>query len=177
MIQKQENKSSSSQELVKKAPLSKGKNKSSFYKKRSSKSSPKKGEKKDKKKGKKDEESKKVPPARIYLRATMNNTIMTLENGWGKTLITVSGGNLGPGVKTSRRSSAFTAQRVGQRIATVAKAWDIKKAHLFIKGIGKGRYRGARAIKKTFRRLKVPTITDKTPIPHNGCRPPKGRRL
>jgi len=102
---------------------------------------------------------------------------MTLEDGWGRTVVTVSGGNLGAGLKSSKRSSAFTAQRVGQRIGEVAQAFQINRAHLFIKGIGKGRYRGARALKKSFRKLKILTITDKTGVPHNGCRPKKGRRL
>ena len=114
-----------------------------------------------------------VPKGRAYITATFNNTIVTLTDQGGNVICWSSGG--GVGFKGSRKSTAFTAQRVSETAARKALEHGLREVQVFIKGPGTGREAAIRALQANG--LTVSSIRDVTPIPHNGCRPPKRRRV
>ena len=118
-------------------------------------------------------EKKFVPQGRAYVNASFNNTLVTLTDPEGNVLSTSSAGTLG--FKGSRKSTAFAAQRAGEEAARRAMDQGLRTVDVFVKGPGSGREAAIRALGGAG--LRVVTIRDVTPPPHNGCRPPKKRRV
>ncbi len=126
----------------------------------------------DKKKGKR-KEKKIVPHGKMYIYATFNNTIITITDMDGNVLTWAAGG--GVGFKGSRKSTPFAAQLASEKVLKEAEAFGIKTLDIRVKGPGAGRESAIRSVGST--QFKVKTIKDITPIPHNGCRPKKKRRV
>lgn len=120
----------------------------------------------------KKKEKKNVVNAIVHINATFNNTIVTITDEAGNTLAFSSGGNVGQ--KGSRKSTPFAAQLAAEKAAERAVEHGVKKVKVVVKGPGAGRETAIRALQKWD--LVVTSITDVTPLPHNGCRPPKARR-
>lgn len=116
---------------------------------------------------------KNVPVGVVHIQSTFNNTIVTVTDMAGNTVSWSSAGV--KGFKGSRKSTPFAAQLVAEDAARKAMEHGMKSAGVVIKGPGAGRESALRAIQNAG--LKVTMITDVTPIPHNGCRPPKRRRV
>ncbi len=116
---------------------------------------------------------KNVPQGMVHIQSTFNNTIVTVTDVAGNTVAWSSAGV--KGFKGSRKSTPFAAQLVAEDAARKAMEHGMKSAGVVIKGPGAGRESALRAIQNAG--LKVTMITDVTPIPHNGCRPPKRRRV
>ena len=116
---------------------------------------------------------KNVPAGVAHIQATFNNTIVTITDPAGNTLAWSAAGVLG--FKGSRKSTPFAAQLVAEDAARKAKEHGVKQVGVFVKGPGSGRESALRAIANSG--LKITLIKDVTPIPHNGCRPPKKRRV
>jgi small subunit ribosomal protein S11 len=107
------------------------------------------------------------------IQTTFNNTIITITDSFGNTLCWASSGT--SGFKGSRKNTAFAAQSAAHNAATKAKELGMEKVEVIVKGRGNGRETSIRALKLVG--LTILSIEDRTPIPHNGCRPPKKRRL
>ena len=116
---------------------------------------------------------KNVPMGVVHIQATFNNTIVTITDPAGNTVSWSSAGV--KGFKGSRKSTPFAAQLVAEDAARKAMDNGMKAVGVFVKGPGAGRESALRAIANTG--LKITHIRDVTPIPHNGCRPPKRRRV
>ena len=116
---------------------------------------------------------KNVPMGVVHIQATFNNTIVTITDPAGNTVAWSAAGVLG--FKGSRKSTPFAAQLVAEDAARKAKDNGVKTVGVFVKGPGSGRESALRAIANSG--LKITLIKDVTPIPHNGCRPPKKRRV
>ncbi|MBN1297765.1 30S ribosomal protein S11 [bacterium] len=108
-----------------------------------------------------------------HIQSTFNNTIVTITDLQGNTLGWASAGVIGQ--KGSRKSTPFAAQLVAKDAATKAMEYGLKVVEVHVKGPGAGRESAIRALQSTG--LEVRAIRDVTPIPHNGCRPPKRRRV
>ena len=109
--------------------------------------------------------------AHIY--ATFNNTIVTITDRQGNALAWATAG--GSGFRGSRKSTPFAAQVAAEKAGTRAKDYGMKNLDVMVKGPGPGRDSAVRSLNNIG--LKINNITDVTPIPHNGCRPPKRRRV
>ena len=109
--------------------------------------------------------------AHIY--ATFNNTIVTITDRQGNAIAWATAG--GSGFRGSRKSTPFAAQVAAERAGTRAKDYGMKNLDVLVKGPGPGRDSAVRSLNNIG--LKITNITDVTPIPHNGCRPPKRRRV
>jgi small subunit ribosomal protein S11 len=118
-------------------------------------------------------ESKNVERGQAHIQSTFNNTIVTLTDSAGNTLAWASAG--GMGFKGSRKSTPFAAQLAGEQAAKNAMEHGLKSVQVFVKGPGSGREAAIRALQACG--LEISSINDVTPIPHNGCRPPKRRRV
>lgn len=118
-------------------------------------------------------EKKYVPQGRAYINATFNNTVITLTDMNGDVLAGGSGG--GVGFKGSRKGTAFAAQRAAEEAARKAMEHGLRTVEVLVKGPGAGRESAVRALQGSG--LRVTSIRDVTPTPHNGCRPPKERRV
>ena len=118
-------------------------------------------------------ERKFVPSGRAYIRSTFNNTLITLTDPEGNVLATGSGGTVG--FKGARKGTAFAAQRAAENAARRAMDHGLRQVEVFIKGPGAGREAAIRSLQAAG--ISVTRIRDVTPIPHNGCRPPKRRRV
>lgn len=116
---------------------------------------------------------KNVPLGVAHIQATFNNTIVTITDPVGNTVAWSSAGV--KGFKGSRKSTPFAAQLVAEDAARKAMDHGMKAVGVFVKGPGAGRESALRALANAG--LKVTMIKDVTPIPHNGCRPPKRRRV
>ena len=116
---------------------------------------------------------KAVPVGRAYIQSTFNNTIVTLTDPMGRVLCWGSAGTAG--FKGSRKSTAFAAQRAGEEAARKAMEQGLRQVDVFVRGSGAGREAAIRALHVVG--LLVTSIRDVTPIPHNGCRAPKRRRV
>lgn len=108
-----------------------------------------------------------------HIHASFNNTIVTITDRQGNTLVWASSG--GSGFRGSRKSTPFAAQVAAERAGEAAKAYGLKNLDVLVKGPGPGRESAVRALNNVG--FKIGTISDVTPIPHNGCRPPKRRRV
>ncbi|HHV36972.1 MAG TPA: 30S ribosomal protein S11 [Candidatus Cloacimonetes bacterium] len=109
----------------------------------------------------------------VYVHSSFNNTIISLTDRAGNVLAWSSGGKIG--YKGSRKSTPFAAQMAATEVAKAGMDMGIQKVGVIVKGPGGGRESSIRAINAAG--LKVTMIKDETPIPHNGCRPPKARRI
>ncbi len=118
-------------------------------------------------------ERKNVERGCAHIRATFNNTIVTITDVAGNAISWASSGELG--FKGSRKSTPYAAQVVAEAAAKGAVDHGMKTVDVFVKGPGSGRESAIRAIQTAG--LNITTIKDVTPIPHNGCRPPKRRRV
>jgi small subunit ribosomal protein S11 len=120
-------------------------------------------------------QKKKAAPAfgQAHIFASFNNTIVTFTDQQGQTICWSSAGTAG--FKGSRKSTPYAARMAAQQAAQQAQSLGMSEVDLFIKGPGPGRESAIRAIQSVG--LKVRSINDVTPIPHNGCRPPKKRRV
>jgi small subunit ribosomal protein S11 len=118
-------------------------------------------------------ERKQVSHAQAHIQATFNNTIITITDQQGNVILWGSGGLAG--FKGSRKSTPYAAQIAAQQTAKKAADNGVREIDIFVKGPGPGREAAIRSLQAAG--LKVRSITDVTPIPHNGCRPPKKRRI
>ena len=109
----------------------------------------------------------------VHIQSTFNNTIVTITDGMGNTVAWSSAGVLG--FKGSRKSTPFAAQVAAEDAAKKAIEAGMKSVEVFVKGPGPGRESALRALQNTG--FNVTSIKDVTPVPHNGCRPPKRRRV
>ncbi len=109
----------------------------------------------------------------VHIFATFNNTIVTITDSQGNTVAWGSAGSVG--FKGSRKSTPFAARLAAEQAVKAAMAMGIQEVDLIIKGPGPGRELAIRAVQSQG--LKVTSIKDITPVPHNGCRPPKKRRV
>lgn len=116
---------------------------------------------------------KQVSDGLAHIHASFNNTIVTITDRQGNALAWATSG--GSGFRGSRKSTPFAAQIAAGRAADVVKEMGMKNLDVFVKGPGPGRESAVRALNSAG--FKVNSITDVTPIPHNGCRPPKKRRV
>ncbi len=115
-----------------------------------------------------------VPRGRVYIHATFNNTILTVTDPQGDVLRWSSAGVVG--FKGTRKSTPFAARVAAERVVQETMSSDgMQEVDVFVKGAGPGREAALRAIAAAG--LRVRSIVDATPIPHNGCRPPKKRRV
>jgi small subunit ribosomal protein S11 len=124
-----------------------------------------------KKGGKK--EKKNIPHGVAHIHATFNNTIITIADLQGNVISWASAG--GKGFKGSRKGTPFAAQTAAQNAGYAARDHGVRSLDVRVKGPGSGRESSIRALQATG--LNVKSIKDVTPIPHNGCRPPKRRRV
>jgi len=114
-----------------------------------------------------------VPHAQAHIRSTFNNTIITITDLNGDVITWTSGGTVG--FKGSRKSTPYAAQLAARRAAKAAMDLGVRDLDIFIKGPGPGREAAVRALQAAG--MRVRSISDVTPVPHNGCRPPKKRRV
>ena len=116
---------------------------------------------------------KSVSDGIAHIHASFNNTIITITDRQGNTLAWATAG--GSGFRGSRKSTPFAAQVAAERAGEAAKQFGLKNLDVQVKGPGPGRESAVRALNNIG--YKITTIVDVTPIPHNGCRPPKKRRV
>lgn len=109
----------------------------------------------------------------VHIHSTFNNTMVTITDTEGNTIAWASSG--GVGFKGSRKSTPFAAQMAGEQAAKAAMEHGLREVECVVKGPGSGREAAIRSLQAAG--LEVNTIKDVTPIPHNGCRPPKRRRV
>ena len=114
---------------------------------------------------------KNVPEGVVHIHATFNNTIVTITDKDGNAISWASSGGLG--FKGSKKSTPFAAGMSAEQAGKVAYDLGMRKVEVFVKGLGPGRETAIRSLQTG---LEVTSITDVTPIPHNGCRPPKRPR-
>ena len=129
--------------------------------------------KKKKKKGAKKRVKKNVEHGQAHIQASFNNTIVTITDAEGNALSWASAGGLG--FRGSKKSTPYAAQMASETATKAALVHGLKTVDVFVKGPGTGREAAIRALAACG--LQVTTITDVTPVPHNGCRPPKRRRV
>jgi small subunit ribosomal protein S11 len=128
---------------------------------------------KPKKKASKRREKKMVPTGRAYIQATFNNTIVTISDTEGNVVCWSSAGSLG--FRGSRKGTPFAAQQASVTAANKARDMGMRTIEVSVKGPGSGRDSAIRGLQNAG--LEIRAIRDVTPIPHNGCRPPKKRRV
>jgi small subunit ribosomal protein S11 len=113
------------------------------------------------------------PVGQVHIKATFNNIIISVTNGAGQVISWASAGKMG--FKGSKKNTPYAAQMAAQNCAQAAYELGMRKAEVFVKGPGAGRESAIRTIQNAG--IEVTTIKDITPLPHNGCRPPKRRRV
>ena len=118
-------------------------------------------------------ERKNIEKGAVHIQATFNNTIVTITDAQGNALSWASAGELG--FRGSRKSTPFAAQSAAETAAKAAMEHGLKTVEVYVKGPGAGREAAIRALQAAG--LEVSMIKDVTPVPHNGCRPPKRRRV
>ena len=118
-------------------------------------------------------ERKNIERGAVHIQSTFNNTIVTISDTQGNTVSWASAGEMG--FRGSRKSTPFAAQTAAETAAKAAMEHGMKTVEVFVKGPGQGREAAIRALQTAG--LEVTLIKDVTPIPHNGCRPPKRRRV
>ena len=118
-------------------------------------------------------EKKSIPVGRAYIASTFNNTRVTLTDPGGNVVGWSSAGSTG--FKGSRKSTAFAAQRAGEEAAKKGLDQGMRQIEVLVKGPGAGREAAIRSLQTSG--LRITSIRDVTPVPHNGCRPPKRRRV
>ena len=118
-------------------------------------------------------EIKNIEKGQVHIRATFNNTIVTVTDMAGNAISWASAGELG--FKGSRKSTPFAAQTASEAAAKAAMDHGLKTVEVYVRGPGSGRESAIRALETVG--LQITLIKDVTPVPHNGCRPPKRRRV
>ncbi len=118
-------------------------------------------------------EKKNIERGQAHIQASFNNTLVTLTDDFGNAISWSSAGSLG--FRGSRKSTPFAAQMAAETAAQGAMEHGLKSVKVFVKGPGSGREAAIRALQASG--LSISSIEDVTPIPHNGCRPPKRRRV
>ena len=118
-------------------------------------------------------EKKNIVKGAVHINSTFNNTIITITDTQGNAISWASAGELG--FKGSKKSTPFAAQSAAEKAANAAMEHGLKSVEVYVKGPGAGREAAIRALQAVG--LEVSMIKDVTPIPHNGCRPPKRRRV
>ncbi len=118
-------------------------------------------------------EKKAIPRGRAYIQSTFNNTIITLTDPQGNVIAWGSSGTAG--FKGSRKGTAYAAQRAAEAAAKKGMEHGLRQVDVYVKGPGSGREAAIRSLQAAG--LNISSIRDVTPIPHNGCRPPKRRRI
>ncbi|MCL1901134.1 MAG: 30S ribosomal protein S11 [Firmicutes bacterium] len=116
---------------------------------------------------------KNIDKGAVHIHSSFNNTIVTVTDQNGNTISWCSSGSLG--FRGSRKSTPFAAQMAAEKAIKAAKEYGLRSAEVYIKGPGGGREAAVRALQSEG--LEVTLIQDVSPIPHNGCRPPKRRRV
>jgi small subunit ribosomal protein S11 len=114
-----------------------------------------------------------VPQGQAHIQATFNNTIVTITDTGGNTVAWASAGSAG--FKGSRKSTPYAARLASQNAARIAQEHGMQEMQVIVKGPGPGREAAIRALQASG--IRVRAIHDITPVPHNGCRPPKKRRV
>lgn len=122
---------------------------------------------------KKRKDLKNVEKGQVHVHTTHNNTIVTVTDMQGNTISWASAGVLG--LKGARKETAFAATQATEKAVNDAKVHGVRKVEVYVKGTGQGREPSIRAIQSCD--VDITMIKDVSPIPHNGCRPPKRRRL
>ena len=115
---------------------------------------------------------KNIPAGTVHIKSTFNNTLVTITDLEGNTVSWASAGTMG--IKGSKKSTPYAASMAAEAAGREAVSAGMKVVDVFVKGLGQGRDTAVRALSTVG--LEVKSITDVTPIPHNGCRPPKRRR-
>ena len=118
-------------------------------------------------------ERKSIPAGRAYIQSTFNNTIVTLTDPQGNVIAWGSSGTAG--FKGSRKGTPYAAQLAARDVARRGMEHGLRQIEVYVKGPGSGREAAIRSLQSSG--LYITSITDVTPIPHNGCRPPKRRRV
>lgn len=118
-------------------------------------------------------EKKNIEKGAVHIRSSFNNTMVTVTDATGNALSWASSGGLG--FRGSRKSTPFAAQSAAETAAKAAMEHGLKSVEVYVKGPGAGREAAIRALQAVG--LEVTMIKDVTPVPHNGCRPPKRRRV
>ena len=118
-------------------------------------------------------EKKNIEKGQVHIRSSFNNTMVTVTDAQGNALSWASSGGLG--FRGSKKSTPFAAQSAAETAAKAAMEHGLKTVEVFVKGPGQGREAAIRALQAVG--LEVTLIKDCTPVPHNGCRPPKRRRV
>jgi len=118
-------------------------------------------------------ERKNIPTGRAYIQSTFNNTLVTLTDSQGNVLAWGSSGSAG--FKGSRKGTPYAAQMAAREAVRKAMMHGLRQVEVFVKGPGSGREAAIRSLQSSG--LYITGIKDVTPIPHNGCRPPKRRRV
>jgi small subunit ribosomal protein S11 len=118
-------------------------------------------------------ERKNIESGAVHIQSTFNNTIVTISDTQGNVISWASAGELG--FRGSKKSTPFAAQSAAETAAKAAMEHGLKSVEVYVKGPGSGREAAIRALQTVG--LEVKMIKDVTPIPHNGCRPPKRRRV
>ncbi|MBI2448039.1 30S ribosomal protein S11 [Candidatus Microgenomates bacterium] len=132
------------------------------------------GDDTDKKAAKKKKKFKRhVPTGTAYVKATFNNTIISITDTQGNTVATSSAGSIG--YSGSKKSTPYVAGLVANNVAAKAKTFGLGELNVFVKGIGSGRESAVRALQASG--INITAIRDVTPLPHNGCRRKKARRV
>jgi len=114
-----------------------------------------------------------IGEGKVYIYSSYNNTILTLTDKQGRVLHWVTAGSIG--FKGTKKGTPFAASKAAEAMSAAAEKMKIKKLEIIIKGIGTGREAAVRSM--AARDFDLVSITDATPVPHNGCRPPKPRRV
>ena len=127
----------------------------------------------EKKVVKKKKQTRNVDKGAVHIQASFNNTVVTFTDLAGNTIAWSSAGSLG--FKGARKSTPFAAQQAVEAAAKVAREQGLKSVEVYVKGPGNGRESAIRALATAD--ISVTKISDVSPIPHNGCRPPKRRRI
>lgn len=118
-------------------------------------------------------ERKNIGHGAAHVKTSFNNTIVTISDIQGNTVAWASAGNVG--FKGSRKSTPFAAQQAAEQAAKRAMEHGVRKVDVFVRGPGSGRDTAVRSLQNAG--LEVTSVKDVTPVPHNGCRPPKRRRV
>ena len=118
-------------------------------------------------------ERKNIDKGSAHIHSSFNNTIVSITDTQGNVISWASAGGLG--FKGSRKSTPFAAGQAAEKAAKIAKEYGLKSVEVFVKGPGNGREAAVRSLSAAD--LEVTMIRDVSPIPHNGCRPPKARRI
>jgi small subunit ribosomal protein S11 len=118
-------------------------------------------------------ERKNIAVGQAYIKSTFNNTIISITDPQGNVIAWKSSGQVG--FKGSRKSTPFAAQLAAEQCAKLAQEHGVRKVSVFVKGPGSGRETAIRSLQAAG--LEIASIQDRTPVPHNGCRPRKRRRV